>query len=692
MSWSSASAPTARAFLELYGLLTLAPLLALISWKDLRRVLRPTLYGVAGLALVLGLVSSVIGAHSVPGPWSTNNHDFGTIAAIDHGAWDLPAGLGEVHGFAPVALLRTLRFLTGGHVDTEVLSTWVALGAVALVGLVAAAGSGRPELGIAAALLFGLHPALLRLAPTPSPFVSFVASLSAALIALEAWLVGARTRTLVLTLVCGMIALQCRGEAFGIVPATMIAWVVARRTRPWRETIPLVRLAVLLSVCAVLLVPRVQLFRSITAVTGVPMFTQASGQALVQNAQRVEPLGLVFKAASVVLLFAAVGWALRVDTRHRRWRWIAAPLIGAMVYGVYRQLPILGHDPGFLAGAFTGPAYGWERLVAIHGMTDPRLTDPLVIALTLVGAAVAAFASTAEGLLLAVCLVASLVPYVGAFDTFATVTRTSLASSATFSIAAAVALVASTGRASKLVAPALAYAVAWYALEPRLAWVSYVWPMQQEYAVLKAATDPTDPSARVMLSERDVPPGVDVATWDWTYRVYGPQYVSLSGARTISVTDALAAPDEAVGALWIRSLACVRGVFMDPVKTPGIAIDRWLIDGRSLEFSPFWLRPGNADDMSLDLALPCWREPWKQVCADDAEPCARWTCSVYDLTDALDHPGYLDPMCRAMDERFEMTPVDVHVVADGNLSGPFGVEVDPNALVGTWRITGVRKP
>jgi hypothetical protein len=45
-----------------------------------------------------------------------------------------------------------------------------------------------------------------------------------------------------------------------------------------------------------------------------------------------------------------------------------------------------------------------------------------------------------------------------------------------------------------------------------------------------------------------------------------------------------------------------------------------------------------------------------------------------------------------MDERFEMTPVDVHVVADGNLSGPFGVEVDPNALVGTWRITGVRQP
>ena len=169
MSWSSASAPTARAFLELYGLLTLAPLLALISWKDLRRVLRPTLYGVAGLALVLGLVSSVIGAHSVPGPWSTNNHDFGTLAAIDHGAWNLPAGLGEVHGFAPVALLRALRFLTGGHVDTEVLSTWVALGAVALVGMVASVGSGRPELGIAAALLFGLHPALLRLAPTPSP-------------------------------------------------------------------------------------------------------------------------------------------------------------------------------------------------------------------------------------------------------------------------------------------------------------------------------------------------------------------------------------------------------------------------------------------------------------------------------------------------------------------------------------------
>lgn len=689
---ASASATTTRAFLELYGLLTLAPLLALLSARDLRRAVRPTWFGVLGLGVALWIVASVIDAHSVPGPWSTNNHDFGTFAAIDHGRWNVPGGLGEVHGFAPVALLRGLRFATGHHVPTEALSTWVALAAVALVGLVASVGSGRPELGIAAALLFGLHPALLRLAPTPSPFVPFVASLSAALIALEAWLIGARTRTLVLTLVCGLIALQCRGEAFGIVPACMIAWIVARRRRSWRETAPPGRLAVLLTLCAILLVPRFELFRAITSVTGTPMFTQANGAAIVQNAQRVAPLGLVFKAASVVLLFGSVGWALRVDTSTRRWRWTAPFWIGAMVFGLYRQLPLMGHDPGFDAGAFTNTRPAWEPLAAIHGMTDPRLTDPLVIAVTLVGAAVAAFASTADGLMLAACLVATLLPYVGAFDTFATVTRTSLAGAATFAIASSVALVAATGRGSKLLAPLLAAALARYALEPRLSWVSYEWPMQQEFQVLRGAADPTDPSPRVMLTEGDTPPGVDAATWDWSYRHYGPQFLTMTGVRTVSVSEAIAAPADMVGALWVRSLACVRGVFMDPVQTPGIAIDRWLINGRPMEFSTSWLRPQSADDLSLDAVLPCWRAPSLQVCAEDVTPCPRWTCAAYTLADTVGKPGYLDPMCKLMDERFEMTPIDVRVVREGNLSGPFGVEVDPDALVGTWRITGVRNP
>lgn len=692
--WSALAAPTPRAFAVLYVLLALTPLLALAAARDLRGALKPTRLGAVGFLAALVLVGLAIARLPVPGPWSTNNHDFGTLASIEFGAWDAPAGLGEVHGFAPVALLRALRALTFDALSTPLLASGVALVTTALVGAVAMVASGRPEVGIAAVLLFGLHPALLRLAPTPSPFVPFVGALAAMLLAVECWLVSVRTASLLLAFSCGLIALQCRGEAFAIVPLCGVAWIATRRRHSWRQTLPPARLGLLLLGSALLLLPRLALFQEITAVTGVPMFTSRGGVSLVQNAQRVAPLGLVAKAVSVGLLAATVGWALRLDRPPVWARRLAPVLVVVGVYGVLRHvLPPDGHDPGFAAGGFTRVPETWQRFIAVHGVTDPRLTDPMLVAVALVGVTLVALTSTADGLLLLVCVAVSLLPYVGAFDTFATVTRTSLAGVATFSVAASAALAIGAGPWSRGLTPLLALGLAAYALGPRVGWVSYAWPMQQEYAILAAAADRTDPSPRVILGVRDVPPGVDPGTWDWIYRGYAPDLLALSGVPVVPVQQALADPEAVVGGLWVRSLACARGVFVDPVQTPGVPIDRWLIDGRPMEFSPFWLRPGKGDDMDLDLALPCWRTPWTQVCLDpDEQPCTRWTCDAFTVAQTLGQPGYQDPMCRAMEERFVLELVEARVVADGNLSGPFGVEVDPNALVGTWRITGVRTP
>lgn len=214
---------------------------------------------------------------------------------------------------------------------------------------------------------------------------------------------------------------------------------------------------------------------------------------------------------------------------------------------------------------------------------------------------------------------------------------------------------------------------------PYRPWILHIYPSQAEFKLLLSARE--DGGMVVLPTGEDHPDDVDPAPLHLDkYRGYAAGMVG-DPARVRGLKQALASPDEVVGASYVRTLSCVT-----PLRPASRDGDILYAAGRVWDWRPEIADASHPGAPFLASLSPCWHTPDRAVCAEQGEgSCARWTCPDGPSDEAV--PAYLDPVCAAFEEAFELEPLERSVLTGRPLSDE---RLQEGTVLGRYRVVGLR--
>lgn len=594
----------------------------------------------SGTALSLALV--------LPGPWHPNNHGISVyLTAMDDPA-GLQAGLTSTHGFAWLDLLRFASPVAAPDGVQLVVAVLAALAVGAWV-----EDRADAVVGDWATLWWSTLPFVLRLSRTDTFMLLYVGLMAGMLAAAGAWWRGRDVGALGVA-ACLAVGVHAHTAMVVMAPAALPLDAAVRVASGERPRGSLRALALAGGLLGVFVVARVW-----------PLLASDVDGEHVSN--------LAFRSSDV-LLPACVGVAVaaaafRGPRVEPRWTALLLGCLGvACVAGAWVALSF---DDGEV---FTGLG----PLGVFVPVLDPNRAPPVAGAVVLVGAA-SVLARDRWGLLFLGWLwCGHLLVFATNVDGFLGAVRFCAPLGWFFAWPAGLGLsaLARTVPAGGVIAGVVLLTAT------HAPWLGHAFPMQVEWALVRAARAELGPRGRVhtLLSD-DLPDAASYFTANGAYRdhlrdlAYGP------GGRGDPLVRGLTQRAER-GALYLRPLAC----FRSPMRQDGDTWHLW-VHGRPTSLVVDDMDPGAAihtgPAWSLEALGACAVQPERWTCVDPGVMCGRWDPPSRCPDVAAD---YLDPACRAFEAAHTLEPIVELPLprTDDNLE--LSVVHQPGAVVGLYRV------
>lgn len=658
------------------------------------------------LAAVLLVEALLVTAWVPHNSWQTNMHGIGRIADVLDGGLLGASDMGRIHGMAWVVWMRLVHGLSGGWVSVPLATHLTAL--IGLVGLFVflTAASRRGPWAIASVALLALHPIHLRLAASASPYVLVETALIWMLVWVEVHRQQRSAATWYLAAAWQAVLMQSHGEMLVLGPAiaglyllcrepAWVGWAVRRRWF-WGG---------LLLVAAVIGPWLGEMLHA--AFVGVDVFRASGdlGSTLGHDNLRTSALRTLFwvgaGCAPLALLVRVAVPRWRARSGARPWHDTALAL-GLLMLAAW-AVPDPQASWAGLVGFQVTPL-GSERLALarLHPFFDPTFGPDPLVPLAALGVAALAWWQPRLLVFLVGSAVGGLIVTVGHYDAISTYLRVSLPTLwmlCALAGAGLAALVRAAG--APRLAGALAVALALIAGRGHWQWVSHRFPMQQEEDLIFRARALPEVRTLATLLPSDRPEHPAAEQVDFDYRNYVVQALGRWRGGALIGADELLRRPVSEGLYWLKLPTCYRPVTARAQVMGSSSRSQsqvWWIEGRFMEVprfddggpldGPQALNPDTQLRYDLDALVPCRGRPASMRCAEGPpEDCARWVC-----TDQAppDHP-FIDGTCAQIEASFVLEPVLEERVAPGNLSRSQALVLDPNAVIGLYRVVARRE-
>jgi hypothetical protein len=629
--------------------------------------------------------------------WRANRHGYEWLPSQGLHRLEV-VGLENVHGSAGAAVDGLIMSLSLQTLDLPWVHFLYALAAIPMTAVWWARLRGSELEGVGAAWVLALMPAWLRLGPTDDTYVLTTLALLGAWVEVERHLTSGARSDLLRGLGWTLFAVQSRLDMLAIVPVALVLTLLARdRARLvslWTEA-PL-RGALGLFLLAML--PRFAVLA--WGALGAPwswiyeVSNSGGTDSVIASALRLLPplvlLGLGSLVARRLPPSLPLGW------------------LGGAVLLACAAAP--GVAPDRWTGVEPRSLEAWASFGMAHALFDPLYT-PLgwtaLLAATLIGWTVYQPRLAAHA---GVWIVLQVWVLSTQYDAPSTHLRTALP------LAPWVAGLVATGavawwrslRLPRAAAAAVLVACVVLPVGRYASWLGYRFPMQQESELLLSVPDllapgdtlhllqPIDYPQQDLKQRAIVKQGAEPAGLLRATGAFGRQ--PLPGLTTLATMPW--PPSSSGRTLYLRTLDCNTarsGNRVDPTTgEPGTTL--W-VGGRTL-----FLSRDEAHQRARGLATydrkqlqpqirRCLADPSLLRCHQPAPEggCALWRCEV----EPVEPPPplqYSDPLCAAIEDRFELTPLIEVRLNPGNAGGALLEVVGDAPYIGLYVVEGLRSP
>lgn len=598
-----------------------------------------------GLVGLLVLQAAIIAIAIPEGAWHANGHDLSRWGATRWPLW-FPTGLrlsahGQTTFTLPWLLARALPW-TASLWFTAVLTT---LGTAAFAeGTRRLTGSGSAALGATA--LLGLHPFILRLAPTgaygPAMFALFAMTLCFA----ERWRASGERAHLAATIGAMTLLAQAHAECLGLAPAALAVWWVARG--PARAGPALLVLAASVA----LLLPR-----------GLSILLVSSTQSLGRSMYRDLTPFLSWVPALYLFSAAVARASLPPTTRIPR----AVATSGCLLAGaVWLAWPSPGPSP-------------WSHAVERRSLDVPadwlnhHLAPGSIVAAAAAGALLLLVRGGRTIAWLALPVILAL-PYAPVRENLANRVEWAVPSLYAVGVVAAFGVVLlPRGRAVIALLCALA------ALPAHREWLTLRLPDQSWAKLVRAvSTEIARPDRRVAIELAFTPEGPGP----------GLQYSHvLGGVAALPLHELLESAEPPHEVLYLRSPNCymLPGQALDPTSTPGytarVRMGKKVVrDRRTTRHGMLYDGP----PQPFHELHPCHHRPdlWRCVATEDDGDCNLY--EMEDLPECHPAPPFERTACADVRSRCELEPLVELTITTVNPHGEHFEIVHPEPMIGAY--------